>query len=98
MEFLKTLRIKETNEGVSTGTNWLSSKGEVMESTSPVDGKTIGKVVSADKASYEAVIKKAEEAFKQWRTWPAPKRGEVVRQIGEALRVHKESLGKLVSY
>jgi aldehyde dehydrogenase (NAD+) len=63
-----------------------------------VDGKTIGKINSADKESYEAVIKKAEEAFKQWRTWPAPKRGEVVRQIGEALRTYKEPLGKLVSY
>lgn len=98
MEFLKPLRIKETNEGVSTGTNWLKSNGEVIESSSPVDGKTIGKIISADRESYEAVIKKAEEAFKQWRIWPAPKRGEVVRQIGEALRTYKEPLGKLVSY
>src|SRR5688500_19559901 len=52
----------------------------------------------ADKQGYEIVIAKAEEAFKEWRTWPEPKRGEVIRQIGEALRENKESLGKLVSY
>jgi aldehyde dehydrogenase (NAD+) len=98
MEFLKALSIKETNPGVSTGTVWLKSEGEIITSSSPVDGKMIGNVVAADKAAYEAVIKKAEEAFNEWRTWPAPKRGEVVRQVGEALRAHKESLGKLVSY
>ena len=43
-------------------------------------------------------VKKSLEAFHQWRTVPAPKRGEIVRQFGEKLRKHKESLGKLVSY
>ncbi|MGB3154006.1 MAG: aldehyde dehydrogenase family protein, partial [Chitinophagaceae bacterium] len=57
-----------------------------------------GSVISADKISYEAAIKKAEEAFTAWRLMPAPKRGEIVRQIGESLRANKESLGKLVSY
>ena len=98
MDFLKTLRINETNEGVSTGSVWLQSKGETINSYSPVDGKKIGSVSGADKASYEAVIKKAEEAFLQWREVPAPRRGEIVRQIGEALRQYKEPLGKLVSY
>ncbi|TMI62472.1 MAG: aldehyde dehydrogenase family protein [Bacteroidetes bacterium] len=98
MEFLKALGVKEMNAGVSTGTVWLKSEGEIISSSSPVDGKTIGKVAAADKTAYEAVIKKAEEAFKEWRQWPAPKRGEIVRQVGEALRTHKESLGKLVSY
>jgi aldehyde dehydrogenase (NAD+) len=98
MEFLKALKIKEQNSGVSTGTKYLTPIGETINSFSPVDGKLIGSVIAADKNSYEAVIKKAEEAFKEWRQWPAPKRGEIVRQIGEALRVHKESLGKLVSY
>jgi aldehyde dehydrogenase (NAD+) len=98
MEFLKLLGIKETNEGVSTGVNWIKSSGGFIESSSPVDGKMIGKVTIADKAAYEIVVKKAEEAFKEWRLWPAPRRGEVVRQVGEALRAHKESLGTLVSY
>jgi aldehyde dehydrogenase (NAD+) len=98
MDFLKTLRIEEVNNGVSTGTQWIQSTGEKIDSFSPVDGKKIGSVAAADKESYEAVIKKAEEAFKTWRMMPAPKRGEIVRQIGEALRQYKEPLGKLVSY
>jgi aldehyde dehydrogenase (NAD+) len=97
-DILKKLSISENNSGVSTGTNWLKSKGEIISSISPVDGKLIANVTGADKESYEVVLKKAEDAFKQWRLWPAPKRGEVVRQVGEALRVHKEPLGKLVSY
>jgi aldehyde dehydrogenase (NAD+) len=98
MEFLKPLAIKLENEGISTGTEWIRSGNEVIESYSPVDGQLIGKVKSADKSSYEAVVKKAEEAFKEWRQWPAPKRGDIVRQIGEALRAKKEPLGKLVSF
>jgi aldehyde dehydrogenase (NAD+) len=58
----------------------------------------IGSVTSIDRNSYEAIVKKAGEAFVQWRLVPAPKRGEIVRQIGDALRQQKESLGKLVSY
>ena len=97
-DILKQLGIKESNKGVSTGTNWLQSTGEAITSYSPVDGKAIAAVTAADKEAYEAVIQKAQEAFKEWRSWPAPKRGEVVRQIGEALRAKKEPLGKLVSY
>jgi aldehyde dehydrogenase (NAD+) len=98
MDFLKTLRIDKTNLGVSTGSNWIKSTGEIIESWSPVDGKQIASVVSADRDAYEKVIRQSEEAFKQWRLVPAPKRGEIVRQIGEALRQYKEPLGKLVSY
>ncbi|MEI2737552.1 MAG: aldehyde dehydrogenase family protein [Chitinophagaceae bacterium] len=98
MDFLKTLGIESTNKGVSTGTQWINSTGETIDSFSPVDGKKIGTVIAADKNSYETVIKKAEEAFITWRLMPAPKRGEIVRQVGEALRKYKEPLGKLVSY
>ncbi|MES1221289.1 MAG: aldehyde dehydrogenase family protein [Bacteroidota bacterium] len=98
MDFLKTLGVAANNNGVSTGANWLTSKGEKIDSFSPVDGKLIGSVTAADKQSYEVVVKKAEEAFLQWRLVPAPKRGEIVRQVGEALRKYKEPLGKLVSY
>lgn len=98
MDFLKALRIEETNKGISTGTQWINSSGPTIDSFSPVDGKKIGSVITADKESYEAVIRKAEEAFKTWRLVPAPKRGEIVRQVGEALRQYKEPLGKLVSY
>ena len=96
--FLKELGISANNPGVSTGQNWIKSKGETITSYSPVDGNEIGKVAGADRKSYDAVVAKAQEAFEEWRSWPAPKRGEVVRQLGEELRKQKEPLGKLVSY
>jgi len=98
MDFLKELNITDVNKGVSTGTAWVDAGGEVIESFSPVDGKKIASVTSADRASYETLVTKAQSAFLEWRTWPAPKRGEIVRQIGEALRKYKTPLGKLVSY
>jgi aldehyde dehydrogenase (NAD+) len=98
MNFLQQLKIKDNNAGVSTGAQWLESKGEPIQSFSPVDGKLIASVTATDKESYDVVIKKASEAFREWRMWPSPKRGEVVRQAGEALRKYKEPLGKLVSY
>lgn len=96
--FLKQLGITASNAGVSTGANRLKSKGQTLISYSPVDGKEIGKVTGADKASYEKVVATAMAAFEQWKQWPAPRRGEVVRQIGEELRSHKSALGQLVSY
>jgi len=90
--------IEEKNEGVSTGKNWLTAGGNAIESFSPVDGKLIGTVTSATRENYDQVISTAQAAFTEWRLWPAPKRGEVVRQIGDALRKHKEALGRLVSY
>ena len=96
--FIKSLKISGTNSGVSTGVNWIEAKGETINCSSPVDGKLIASVTGASKENYEAVVAKAEAAFKEWRMWPAPKRGEVVRQIGEALRLHKNDLGTLVSY
>jgi len=98
MDFLKTLHVLETNSGVSTGQQWLTSSGEMISSYSPVDGELIGAVSTTNKESYETVISTAQKAFEVWKTWPAPKRGEIVRQIGEALREYKEPLGKLVSY
>jgi len=98
MDFLSQLKISGNNNGVSTGTKWLTTKAGKLESYSPVNGKLIASVNSVDKKSYDKVIVKAEEAFLQWRLWPAPKRGEIVRQIGEALRENKLPLGKLVSY
>ena len=73
-------------------------KRETIESFSPVDGKRIASVNLTSKASYDQVVNKAREAFTIWRSWPAPKRGEIVRQIGEALREKKPALGRLVSY
>jgi len=96
-EALVQLGLKEMNEGTSTGSNNFSG-GDVLESYSPVDGKLIGKVKCSTAEDYERVMTSATEAFKHWRTVPAPKRGEYVRQFGDKLREHKEALGKLVSY
>ncbi len=98
MEFLQQLGIEAENKGVSTGSSWFTGTGVKIDSYSPVDGTLIGSVFSAGATDYEAMMAKAGEAFKEWRMWPAPKRGEIVRQFGEALRVYKEPLGKLVSY
>ena len=98
MEFLKQLQIQKENEGTSTGINWIESKGELNLSHSPVDTNLIGAVKQTDKEAYEQVIKTAEAAYLEWRKWPAPKRGEIVRQLGDALRAEKHALGQLVSY
>ncbi len=94
---LQELGLQEVNKGTSTG-NLHFSSGDIIESYSPVDGKLIGKVSTTTKEDYEKVMQTATEAFKTWRTKPAPLRGEIVRQFGEKLRVKKEALGKLVSY
>jgi aldehyde dehydrogenase (NAD+) len=96
-EALQQLGIKEINFGTSTGSNWFAN-GEIIESHSPVDGKLIGKVQASTAADYEKVMQAATEAFKTFKLMPAPKRGEIVRQFGEKLRIHKDALGKLVSY
>jgi len=96
--FLKELKISELNKGVSTGTKWLSASGEKIKSFSPVDGKAIATVNSCDKRSFDLVVETAKNAFIEWRKWPAPKRGEIIRQIGNELRKNKANLGKLVSY
>jgi len=97
-EALQKLGIGNNNNGSSTGNKWLVSGGEVIQSFSPADGELIASVEAATPASYEEVLKKAQEAFKEWRLVPAPKRGEIIRQIGDELRKNKEHLGKLVSY
>lgn len=96
-ELLKRLGIEEVNSGVTTGTKWFDVKGAVTSSESPIDGKEIAKVQNATLDDYETVVKKAQKAFRVWREIPAPKRGEIVRQIGLALRDAKEDLGKLVT-
>ena len=95
---LKKLSLTSVNKGVSTGNHWLPDSKKYIISHSPVDGKMIGKVSVASAKDYNIVIDSAEKSFAEWRTVPAPKRGEVVRQIGEELRKYKEPLGQLVSY
>jgi aldehyde dehydrogenase (NAD+) len=97
-EILNDLGIGSLNRGTSTGSEWMITNGTPIDSFSPVDGKLIGSVMPTDKPAYDVLVIKAQEAFNTWRSWPAPRRGEIVRQIGESLRAKKESLGKLVSY
>lgn len=98
MDILKRLAIEKENSGVSTGNKWLKANGEPLTSFSPVDGNEIALVDTATRKDYDKVIQAAEEAFEAWRNVPAPRRGEIVRQIGLALREQKDELGRLVSY
>jgi aldehyde dehydrogenase (NAD+) len=99
MDFIKKLGIKEKNFGSSTGTKWMqtSTEGE-LKIHSPATGKFIASVYQSSEKDYQKILTTAEEAFKYWRTVPAPKRGEIVRQIGDKLRQYKKPLGNLVSY
>lgn len=95
-EVLGQLGIEGTCDGAATGP-FLRTRGEEIPSEDPSTGATLAAVRGAGPDEYEQVVAAAARAFEQWRTWPAPKRGEVVRQVGDALRAHKEPLGRLVS-
>jgi len=97
-EMLETLGIKEINNGACTGTQWLPTNGDLLDSFSPGDGQKIASIQQATWDDYQKVVETAQEAFKYWQKVPAPKRGEIVRQMGDELRKYKEPLGKLVSY
>jgi len=96
--FLRKLGIKKLNNGSFTGRKSTGSSKESYDSYSPVDGNYIGSVRVTTEKEYEKIIKTAQKAFKYWRSVPAPKRGDIVRQYGDALRANKEALGQLVSY
>ncbi len=99
LDTLAQLGLAELSPAASTGRQWLSTAGnrQVREITSPADGQRLGAVQVATVADYHEVVDKAHAAFLEWRLVPAPKRGEIVRQIGNRLRELKEPLGKLVS-
>lgn len=96
-KFLNKLGIRKFNNGTSTGQKSTNSKS-YQPSQSPVDGNLIGAVSNTTPKEYEKVIRTASKAFDTWRMMPAPKRGEIVRQYGDALRKNKDPLGRLVSY
>jgi L-aminoadipate-semialdehyde dehydrogenase len=97
-DFIEKLGILDNNYGASTGQNWIETSGKELKVSSPTNGEFIASVYQASESDYEKIIKTAEEAFIIWRKIPAPKRGEIVRQIGVMLRNYKNSLGALVSY
>ncbi|MDP9119837.1 MAG: aldehyde dehydrogenase family protein [Acidobacteriota bacterium] len=93
---LEALGLEPDNPGAFDG-GWIETSGERIESLNPATGEPLGAVRMAETADYERVVASSVAAFEQWRTWPAPRRGEVVRQLGDALRQHKAELGRLVS-
>ncbi|HCW75163.1 MAG TPA: aldehyde dehydrogenase family protein, partial [Candidatus Marinimicrobia bacterium] len=98
-EFLKELGIKPVNQGACSGPGtWSSTTGAgVLESFNPATGELIAKVNLCSEADYEQVLTDMQTAFIEWRQVPAPKRGEIVRQMGDALRAKKDALGNLVA-
>lgn len=98
-EVLAQLGIKSENPAYSTGLEWAKIGNRTKKTIySPIDDEPIASVELANPQDYEIVVQKAQEAFKIWQKIPAPKRGEIVRQIGDKLRAYKEPLGKLVTY
>jgi aldehyde dehydrogenase (NAD+) len=93
---LSRLGIQDVNHGAGTG-RWIDTKGAELTSTNPTTGEPIAKVRQATKAEYDEVVRTAQQTFERWRLVPAPRRGEVVRALGNKLREHKDDLGRLVS-
>ena len=96
---LEKLGIRSNNPGVCTGPpdGWIQTSGEVLESISPIDGRPIAAITCATADEYEKMMETAVAGFRKWRATPAPVRGRVVREMGEALRRYKSELGALVS-
>ena len=96
-DFLNELGIKKVNSGAYAG-GWIDKPGgKELVSINPATGKEIARVIQADEKDYEKVFDSAAAAFKAWQMIPAPKRGEIVRQIADELRKNKKNLGRLVS-
>lgn len=98
LALLKHLDLTDVNFGSCSGQDaWLDSKAEAIVSYDPTTGEAIASVIPADASTYGAVVSQAQTSFAEWRTWPAPKRGLVIRDLGNALRDKLEPLGELVS-
>ena len=98
-DILNSLGLTAVNAGGSTGSHWWASgdKTALLDSVNPATGDTIAQVHACSADEYERIVRESVESFRQWRPVPAPKRGELVRLIGEALREQKDLLGSLVS-
>jgi aldehyde dehydrogenase (NAD+) len=93
---LRALGLEDESSGAFAGT-WLDTSGPRLVSVDPATGEPIAAVRTATRADYEQVAQVTTEAFRAWRQWPAPRRGEVVRLLGKSLREHKEPLARLVT-
>ncbi|MAF66646.1 MAG: aldehyde dehydrogenase family protein [Planctomycetes bacterium] len=96
MDFLEELGIEAVNSGAYCG-EWLETGGALVDSLNPATGESIAGVRQATSEDYQRCIDAAVEAFGRWRSVPAPRRGEIVRQVGEAIREHKDALGRLIT-
>ncbi|MFO3395459.1 aldehyde dehydrogenase family protein [Legionella pneumophila serogroup 1] len=98
MDLLQRLNIKSVNPGAFSGHGWHSDNhAHTLESFNPSTGNKLAEIATCTMDDYEQVMQRAEHAAQAWRKVPAPKRGEIIRQIGQALRENKDSLGSLVS-
>jgi len=94
---LKRLGINDTNSGVYCG-DWLERPpGKAINSINPATGEPIATVASASREDYDRCVARAQQTFECWRMMPPPQRGEIVRQLGQALREHKQDLGRMVT-
>jgi len=96
-DILKVFDLVQPCPGAGAAGAWLNCTGKGLESISPIDGRIIGKAKQATASEYDQVVTRAQKAFIEWRMVPAPKRGEIVRQIGDAVRARKNELAKLLS-
>ncbi|MBL7481010.1 L-piperidine-6-carboxylate dehydrogenase [Legionella bononiensis] len=98
MELLQQLNIKAVNPGAFSGQGWQSAPHHhTLSSFCPANGAKLADIATCTMEDYEQVMIRAQQAAEAWKKVPAPKRGEIIRQIGQALREHKDSLGSLVS-
>ena len=95
-DVLKTLGIKAENDGAWAG-EWLATRGPVIESRNPATGEVLATVRGATRADYDEVLRRSVKAFEEWREWPAPQRGALVRDLADAFRKSKDALGALVT-
>ncbi|WP_419421004.1 aldehyde dehydrogenase family protein [Legionella sp. D16C41] len=98
MDFLKHLKIEDLNPGAFSGLSWQSEiNSNRLVSINPATEEKLGEVAGCTEEDYNILMNRAEKAALEWRQYPAPKRGEIIRQIGQALRENKDWLGSLVS-
>lgn len=96
-DYLSRLGIQAVNSGAASTSGFLETHGRVVESFDPTTGEALASVKLATVEDYEKVVVEAQRVFTEWRMLPAPKRGEILREVGEALRQHKDDLGMLIT-
>ena len=96
-QIFRALGLTAKMKGANVGGDWFADSGDFLVSKNPTNGEVLSRIEQASAKDYDKVMKQARKAFLAWRELPAPKRGEIVRQVGEALRAKKEALGSLVS-